>query len=149
MNQKMNSIMVEIFTDGSCEPNPGPGGWAAIIIDGDSKQELKGFEEYSTNNRMELTAALEALRKVDPKKTIRIYTDSQYLQKGVTEWMKNWRERNWKRKGGVLANLDLWKALSIETEKRKISWKWIRGHSGHPMNEKVDRLARGMIARRK
>jgi ribonuclease HI len=149
MSQKANSIMVEIFTDGSCEPNPGPGGWAAIIVEGENKQELKGFEESSTNNRMELTAALEALRNVAPEKTIRVYTDSQYLQKGVTEWMKNWKERNWKRKGGALANLDLWKGLSIEIEKRKISWKWIRGHAGHPMNEKVDRLARSMIASRK
>lgn len=145
MNQKMNSIIVEIFTDGSCEPNPGPGGWAAIIVEGDSKQELEGFNEYSTNNRMELTAALEALRKVDPEKTIRVYTDSQYLQKGVTEWMKNWKERNWRRKGGALANIDLWQALSAETDKRQISWKWIKGHAGHPLNEKVDRLARRMI----
>jgi ribonuclease HI len=146
MDKEIKATLVEIFTDGSCEPNPGPGGWAAIIIDGKNKKELKGFEKYSTNNRMEMTAALEALRKVDPTKTVRIYTDSQYLQKGVTEWMKGWKERNWKRKGGALANIDLWKALSTEIEKRKIYWKWIRGHAGHPMNEKADQLARDMIA---
>jgi len=140
---------VEIFTDGSCDPNPGPGGWAAIIIDGDKKTEICGSESHSTNNRMELTAALEALRKVDASKSLRIFTDSQYLQKGVTEWMKNWKARNWKRKGGVLANIDLWQALSAELDHRKITWKWIRGHNGHPHNERADRLARSMMARRK
>jgi ribonuclease HI len=145
VDKKIKLELVEIFTDGSCEPNPGPGGWAAIIIDGNSKQELKGFEVFSTNNRMELTAALEALRKVEPEKSIRIYTDSQYLQKGVTEWMKNWKERNWRRKGGALANIDLWQALSAEIDKKQISWKWIKGHAGHPINEMVDRLARSMI----
>jgi len=149
MDQKFNLNLVEIFTDGSCDPNPGPGGWAAIIVNGENRQELKGFEKYSTNNRMELTAALEALRKVDPTKAIRIYTDSQYLQKGVTEWMKNWKERNWKRKGGALANVALWQALSKEIDRRKIHWQWIRGHAGHPMNEKADRLARSMILSRK
>lgn len=149
MDKKTKSKLVEIFTDGSCEPNPGPGGWAAIIVDDETRHEIKGFNNFSTNNRMELTAALEALRNVDPAKPVRIYTDSQYLQKGVTEWMKSWKERNWKRKGGALANVDLWKALSNEIEQRKIYWKWIRGHVGHPMNEKADRLARSMITGKK
>ena len=99
----------------------------------------------STNNRMELTAAIEALKLVDIGKPVRIYTDSQYLQRGVTEWMKSWKEKNWKRKGGALANVDLWKALSTEIENRKITWKWIKGHAGHPFNERADRLARSMI----
>ena len=139
---------VEIYTDGSCDPNPGPGGWAAIIVDEGRETEIKGFEKLSTNNRMELTAALEALRKIDPAKPVKIYTDSQYLQKGVTEWMANWKTRNWKRKGGALANIDLWQALSAEIDKRKIIWKWVKGHAGHPFNERADRLAGGMIAKK-
>lgn len=147
MEENEKTRVVEIYTDGSCEPNPGPGGWAAIIVDGGVSTELKGSSPDSTNNRMELTAALEALRKVDKRKRIIIYTDSQYLQKGITEWMKRWKERNWKRKGGALANSDLWKSLSVEIEGREIIWKWIKGHAGHPFNERVDRMARSMIGR--
>jgi len=138
--------MIEIYTDGSCDPNPGPGGWAAIIFDGEEKTELKGYEPESTNNRMELTAAIKALKSVDKTKVVKIYTDSQYLQKGVTEWLENWKSRNWKRKGGKLANIDLWKTLSDEIDQRKITWRWIRGHSGHPFNERVNRLAQQMAS---
>jgi len=140
---------VEIFTDGSCDPNPGPGGWAAIILDGKEKKVLKGFSEESTNNRMELTAALEALGSVDPSKPVKIYTDSQYLQKGVEEWLANWKARNWKRKGGVLANIDLWKKISDEIPKHKIIWRWIKGHAGNPFNEQADQIAKQEIINRK
>ena len=138
---KSSDHKVEIYSDGSCDPNPGPGGWAAIILDGKDKKILKGYAAESTNNRMELTAALEALKQVDASKSIKIYTDSQYLQKGVEEWLANWRTRNWKRKSGVLANIDMWKEISEEITHRKITWCWIKGHAGNPYNEQVDRIA--------
>jgi len=132
---------IDIYTDGSCEPNPGPGGWAAIILDGKKETILKGFEPDSTNNRMELTAALQALKNVDAQRRVRIFTDSQYLKNGVESWMKDWKARNWKRKGGPLVNVDLWKQISDEIEHRKIKWHWVKGHNGNPYNERVDRIA--------
>jgi ribonuclease HI len=140
---------IEIYTDGSCDPNPGPGGWAAIILEGEKKKILKGFSETSTNNRMELTAALEALKAVDPSKPVKIYTDSQYLQKGVEEWLSNWKAHNWKRKGGVLANIDLWKKIAVEITRHKIVWRWIKGHAGNPYNEQADKIAKKEILKRK
>jgi ribonuclease HI len=139
---------VEIFTDGACDPNPGPGGWAAILRFGDTEKELSGSEEQSTNNRMELTAAIEALRAL--KRTCRVdfYTDSEYLKRGITEWLENWRKRNWRRKGGKLANVELWQALDAESEKHEIEWHWVKGHAGHPENQRVDRMARSAILRR-
>jgi ribonuclease HI len=136
---------VIVYTDGSCEPNPGPGGWAAIILEDGRETILKGSANKSTNNRMEITAALEALRKIDPQKRVLVYTDSQYLKNGVESWLKDWKARNWKRKGGVLMNLDLWKEMSVEIDNRKIAWKWVRGHVGNPYNERADRIAREMM----
>ena len=133
-----------IYTDGSCHPNPGPGGWAAIILDGDRREVLKGGEAHSTNNRMELTAALEAIRHIPPDRLAVIVTDSQYLKKGVEEWMANWQARGWKRKGGALANIDLWQRLARALECRVIRWRWVRGHRGDPHNEQADRLARAL-----
>jgi len=146
---KSSENRVEIYTDGSCDPNPGPGGWAAIILDGKERKILKGHSAGSTNNRMELTAALEALKSVDPSKPVKIYTDSQYLQKGVEEWLANWKAHNWKRKGGVLANIDLWKNISVEIMRHKIIWRWIKGHAGNPYNEQADRIAKHEIQNRK
>ena len=139
---------ITVYTDGSCEPNPGPGGWAAIILDGKEQIVLKGFEKQSTNNRMELTAALEALRHIDPAKPVILYTDSQYLKNGVEKWLKDWKARNWKRRGGPLLNVDLWKQISEVIEKRKITWRWVKGHNGNPYNERVDRLAHQMMKSR-
>ncbi len=136
---------VTVYTDGSCDPNPGPGGWAAIILDDGKETILRGSEKESTNNRMEMTAALEALRHIDKQKAVLVYTDSQYLKNGVESWLKDWKARNWKRKGGPLLNLDLWKAISVEIDQRKITWKWIRGHVGNPYNERADQLARQMM----
>ncbi len=132
---------VIVYTDGSCQPNPGPGGWAAIIKDGKKETILKGFDPNSTNNRMELTAALEALKAIGRKRRVRLYTDSQYLKNGVESWMKNWKAKNWKRKGGKLANVDLWKQISDEIDQRKIDWRWVKGHNGNLYNERVDRIA--------
>jgi ribonuclease HI len=133
-----------IYTDGSCHPNPGPGGWAAIILDGDRQKVLKGGEAHSTNNRMELTAALKAIQHVPDGRPAVIVTDSQYLKRGVEEWMANWQARGWKRKGGALANIDLWQQLAKALEPKDIRWRWVRGHRGDPLNEQADRHARSV-----
>ena len=140
---------VVVYTDGSCEPNPGPGGWAVIIIDDGKETILKGYEAQSTNNRMEMTAALEALKHIDKAKRVRLYTDSQYLKNGVESWMKNWKAKNWKRKGGQLANVDIWKQISDEIDQRRIEWHWVKGHNGNTYNERVDRLAHQTMKRGK
>lgn len=137
--------VVEIFTDGACDPNPGPGGWAAILRFGDHERELTGSEAESTNNRMELTAAIEALCALKRPCRVDLYTDSEYLKRGITEWLENWRARDWRRKGGKLANADLWQALDAEVRKHQVEWHWVRGHAGHPENQRADRLARGAI----
>jgi len=137
---------VTIYTDGACDPNPGRGGWGAIVIDDGKEKILKGHETKSTNNRMELSAALQAIKSISGNgRKILIYTDSQYLKKGIEEWMPNWIARNWRRKGGVLANVDLWQALAKEIESHDITWKWVRGHAGNRYNERVDRIAKDAI----
>jgi len=133
---------IKIYTDGSCDPNPGPGGWAAVIIAKGEEKIISGSSASSTNNRMELTAAIEAIKLQKPGDSIMLYTDSLYVKKGITEWMENWIARNWKRKGGKLANVDLWKDLASEIGKYKITWKWVRGHAGNHYNEMVDTEAR-------
>ena len=148
-NKKPSKKSVEIYTDGSCDPNPGPGGWAALIIRNGREKMISGSETHSTNNRMELTAAIKALKEIAPDCTVQLHTDSQYLKKGVTEWMVNWKARNWKRKGGKLANVDLWKKLSKEIEDRQIEWKWVRAHAGNRLNTKVDMEARAIARGRK
>ena len=140
---------VTIYTDGACDPNPGRGGWGAIVIEEGKETILKGHEQESTNNRMELTAALQAIKSVSGKdKKIVIFTDSQYLKKGIEEWMPNWIARNWRRKGGKLANVDLWQELAKKIENHTVTWKWVRGHAGHRYNERVDRIAKAAIRRK-
>ena len=141
------SQTVEIYSDGSCEGNPGRGGWAALLRSDGQERELSGSEAHTTNNRMELTAALRALQAVPPGSQVRLHTDSQYLRKGITEWLPGWQARGWKRKGGALANVDLWKELAQAVQGRDISWHWVRGHTGHPENERVDRLAGNAMRR--
>ena len=142
MGKEMTIETIIIYTDGSCDTNPGPGGWAAlVIIDGEEKM-LCGSAPASTNNRMELKAAIEALKSIETRNPIVLYTDSQYLKKGVMEWMENWKSRNWRRKGGKLANVDLWKELSKEIGRHSIEWRWVKAHAGHKYNERVDRKAR-------
>ena len=138
---------VKIYTDGACNPNPGPGGWAALLRYGKHEKELSGYERQTTNNRMELTAAVKALDALERPSQVDFYTDSEYLKRGVTEWMPNWRRLNWRRKGGALANVDLWKALDAAIHRHKICWNWVRGHAGHRENERVDRLAKAAIRR--
>lgn len=129
-----------IYTDGGCDPNPGPGGWAALIIEGKTRREISGNDKHSTNNRMELTAAIEALRAVKGKTSIRLFTDSQYLKKGIGEWMPRWLAKNWRGSSGPVANKDLWQELLKASADHQVSWCWVPGHSGNPNNERVDRL---------
>lgn len=136
---------IMIYTDGACTGNPGPGGWGAIITRDGEEVQLAGGEKQTTNNRMELTAALKALQGLDQAAKITIFTDSEYLKRGVTEWLAGWKARNWQRKDGKLANVDLWQALDCEIQRHDITWQWVRGHAGNRMNERVDRLARSAI----
>ena len=141
---------IKIYTDGACVGNPGPGGWAAIIITGETKKELFGGEKLTTNNRMELTAAIKALEYCDDQeekqlslKQIEIYTDSTYVKDGITIWINNWEKNNWKTADKKnVKNVDLWKRLKDLTISNQIDWCWIKGHSQNPMNELADKLAK-------
>jgi ribonuclease HI len=136
---------VIIYTDGACIPNPGTGGWAALLRTGANGKVLTGSAPATTNNRMELTAAVEALKTLNHACRVEIYTDSEYLKRGITEWLPSWRRRGWKRKGGVLANVDLWQALEAALSQHSVTWHWVRGHAGNSDNERVDRLANAAI----
>ena len=140
----------KIYTDGSCAGNPGPGGWAAIILTEDSKKELSGGEKLTTNNRMELTATIRALEycntfteKQPSFKYIKIYTDSTYVKDGITIWINNWEKNNWKTSDKKnVKNVDLWKKLKELIKEKQIEWCWIKGHSDDPMNDLADKLAK-------
>jgi ribonuclease HI len=134
---------VEIHTDGSCLGNPGPGGWAAVLRYQGRERELSGGEALTTNNRMELMAAIMALEALSEPCRGSLQTDSQYVRQGITEWMANWVRRNWKTAGGdPVKNRDLWERLHAATQRHTIEWRWVKGHSGDPDNERVDVLAR-------
>lgn len=140
---------VTIYTDGGCRPNPGPGGWAAVLIaEGREPRELSGGEPEATNNRMELRAAIEGLRALETGHQIRLVTDSEYLRKGITEWLDRWRANGWRTaaKKPVL-NDDLWRELAAELERHRVEWRWVKGHSGDRWNERADRLASKAIPR--
>lgn len=138
---------VMIHTDGGCEPNPGIGGWAAILRFGAIERVLSGGDLDTTNNRMEMTAAIEALRALQEPCKIDFYTDSEYLMKGITQWMPGWKRRNWVRRGGAIKNVDLWRTLDSLIEAHQVNWKWVKGHSGEEFNERCDLLASQEIAR--
>jgi len=138
---------VNIYTDGACHPNPGAGGWAALLQFKGEEKTLTGSERQSTNNRMELKAAVEALNALKQPCRVNFYTDSEYLRRGITEWLPGWRARSWRRKGGALANIELWQALDKAVQRHEIEWKWVKGHAGHAENERVDRLAKQAIPR--
>lgn len=133
---------VTIYSDGACDPNPGPGGWAALLRTGQHEKVLTGSDANTTNNRMELTAAIQALEALTRPCQVDFYTDSEYLKRGITEWLPLWRARGWRRRGGALANADLWQALDQALKQHQVEWHWVRGHAGIPGNQKVDRLAR-------
>jgi ribonuclease HI len=138
---KANLPRVTVYSDGACLGNPGPGGWAALLISNGHEKEISGGEPGTTNNRMELTAAIRALQALKRACLVELFTDSTYLQRGVTEWLPGWKARGWKRKQGALANQDLWQALDELLEAHQVSWHWLRGHAGDRGNERVDRLA--------
>lgn len=135
-------MTVEIFTDGACRGNPGPGGWGAVLRYGKKEKTLHGGEANTTNNRMELMAAIQALEHLKRPCRVILTTDSQYVRKGITEWMPNWKRRGWKTASRQpVKNVDLWQRLDAARERHDIEWKWVRGHTGHPGNERADALA--------
>ena len=133
---------VEIYTDGACRGNPGPGGWGALLRYNGHEKELWGGDGDTTNNRMELIGAIEALRALKQPCRVDLYTDSQYLRMGITEWLAGWKRRGWKNAAKKpVKNQDLWQALDAEAGRHRIRWHWVKGHSGHPENERADGLA--------
>src|SRR5215813_9856922 len=133
---------VEIFTDGACSGNPGPGGWAAILRSGAHEKEIFGGERMTTNNRMELTAAIKGLEALKRPSTVTIYTDSRYVMDGLTKWLPNWKANGWKTADKKpVKNGDLWRALDEQVGRHDVVWRWVAGHSGHPENERADQLA--------
>jgi ribonuclease HI len=138
---------VEIFADGACRGNPGPGGWAAILRHRRVEKELSGSEPYTTNNRMEMLAAIMGLEALKRRCRVRLYSDSQYLRDGITRWIDNWKRRGWRTADNKpVKNIDLWQRLDRAAAGHEVSWIWVRGHAGHPENERADGLARAAIA---
>lgn len=136
------SKIVEIYTDGACKGNPGIGGWGALLRYAGQEREIFGGEKLTTNNRMELLAAIRALESLKRPCKVHLHTDSQYVQKGISEWIESWKMRNWRTSAKKpVKNDDLWKLLDHLTQQHEIEWCWVRGHSGHPENERADELA--------
>ena len=142
---------VDIYTDGACSGNPGPGGWGSILRSGAHEKEIWGGEPATTNNRMELLAVIRALNTLKRSVNVRVHTDSQYVQKGISEWIHGWKARGWKTAAKEpVKNADLWRALDEARDRHQVKWLWVRGHSGHVENERADELARrGVDAVRK
>jgi len=133
---------VEIYTDGACRGNPGPGGWGAVLYYGDTSKEIFGGEAHTTNNRMELLAAINALTSLKRPCDLTLYTDSQYVRMGITQWIENWKKRNWQTAAKKpVKNVDLWKALDEQVGRHNINWVWVKGHAGNAGNELADQLA--------
>jgi ribonuclease HI len=148
MSEPAQKGTVDIFTDGACSGNPGPGGWGALLRYGENERELSGGEAQTTNNRMELMAAIRALESLTRPVKARLHTDSQYVRDGITSWLPRWKARGWKTADKKpVKNVDLWQRLAAAAAQHDIDWIWVRGHSGHPENERVDRLAREAIPR--
>ncbi|NBX02672.1 MAG: ribonuclease HI [Alphaproteobacteria bacterium] len=137
---------IKIYTDGACSGNPGPGGWGAILVYGETEKEMCGGEADSTNNRMEMMAAIMSLESLKHACKVDLYTDSTYVQKGMTEWLKGWKARGWKTaEKKPVKNDDLWQRLDAAAARHEVKWHWVRGHDGHEMNERADVLARAGI----
>lgn len=133
---------VTIYTDGACRGNPGPGGWGALLRYGSHEKKISGAEEHTTNNRMELMAAIKSLASLKEPCRIELHTDSQYLQKGISEWLPAWKKRNWRKADNKpIKNADLWEELDKQTHRHHITWHWVKGHSGHVENDMADALA--------
>jgi ribonuclease HI len=146
----MSEDRVTIYTDGACSGNPGPGGWGAILQFGGKEKELMGGEAHTTNNRMELLAAISALEALKRPCAVALYTDSEYLRGGITGWINNWKKNGWRTKDKKpVKNIDLWQRLDAALGEHHIPWHWVKGHAGHAMNERADQLARdGLVAAR-
>lgn len=141
-----NVAEVHIYTDGACRGNPGPGGWGALLRYNGNEKTLKGAEPDTTNNRMELTAAIIALESLNRPCDVVLTTDSQYVRNGITQWLANWKRRNWKTADRKpVKNIDLWQRLDAAASRHRVRWEWVRGHSGHPENELADQLANQAI----
>jgi ribonuclease HI len=139
---------VELYTDGACSGNPGPGGWGALLLYGDHRRELSGGESSTTNNRMELMAVIEGVRALKRSVPLTIYTDSVYVMKGITEWIAGWKRNGWKTAAKKpVKNEDLWRELDSVLEGHDVQWQWVKGHAGNPGNERADELARAGIPR--
>jgi len=138
---------IDIYTDGACKGNPGPGGWGALMVTGEHEKELFGGQPNTTNNRMELQAVIEALTALSRPCEVTVHTDSQYVMKGISEWIHGWKARGWKTAAKApVKNVDLWQALDAAQARHTIQWRWVRGHNGHPGNERADALAnRGVL----
>jgi len=137
---------VLIYTDGACSGNPGPGGWGAILIFGEHERELCGGEPLTTNNRMEIMAAIEGLEALKRPCSVDLHTDSQYLRQGITQWIAGWKARGWRTADKKpVKNEDLWKRLDLARARHDVRWHWVKGHAGHPLNERADGLARSAI----
>jgi ribonuclease HI len=138
--------VIDVFTDGACSGNPGPGGWGAILRSGAHEKEISGGETLTTNNRMEMTAAIRALQSLKKPSQVTIHTDSRYLMDGATQWLKKWKSNGWKTSDKKpVKNDDLWRALEDASAPHEVSWRWVKGHSDHVENERADALARGAI----
>ena len=138
---------VDIFTDGACSGNPGPGGWGVLLRYGDTEKELCGGEGATTNNRMELLAAIEAIEALKHPSKVRLHTDSTYVKDGITRWIRGWKANGWKTAARKpVKNVDLWQRLDAAAARHEIEWRWVKGHAGHPDNERADRLAREGLA---
>jgi len=147
MSEGAEDDVVDIFTDGACSGNPGPGGWGAILRYRGHERELSGFEPVTTNNRMELMAAIAALEALKRPSRVRLHTDSRYLRDGITTWIHDWKRRNWRTADKKpVKNVDLWQRLAAALEPHQAQFIWVRGHAGHPENERADALARAQIA---
>jgi ribonuclease HI len=139
-------MSVEIYTDGACKGNPGPGGWGVILRYNGHEKELKGAEQHTTNNRMELMAAIQGLNALNRACEVNLYTDSQYLRQGMTGWLAQWKKSGWRNsKKEPVKNMDLWQELDVLSQRHHIKWHWVKGHSGHPENERADVLANEAI----
>ena len=144
----MTAPRVEIFTDGACSGNPGPGGWGAILRSGAHEKEISGGDHATTNNRMELMAAIQALTSLKTKSDVTVHTDSRYVMDGVTQWIKRWKANGWKTSDKKpVKNEDLWRALEDAASRHEVKWRWVKGHSDHVENARADALARGAIPR--
>ncbi len=144
-----DSKTVEIYTDGACSGNPGPGGWGAILRYGSKERELNGGEANTTNNRMELMAAIQALETLTRSSSVDLYTDSRYVRDGISSWLAKWKRNGWKTASrNPVKNEDLWRRLDQAAERHTVRWHWVKGHANHPDNERADRLAREGVPKR-